>query len=87
MPRTVNRNGVAAADTLFASAQAAVKDSQFEQALYSRAWLYWAKAEWRDALAGFESLIAAFPEKAQHPPIQYYIDECRKNLEEKKNGS
>jgi len=53
---------------------------RLEQALYSKAWLYWAKNEWKQALAGFEDLIAAFPEKAQHPPIQHYMEECRNNL-------
>ena len=56
---------------------------RLEQALYSKAWLYWAKQEWKPALAGFDALIAAFPEKASHPPILHYMEECRKNMKEK----
>jgi len=51
-----------------------------EQALYSRAWLFWAKKDWPSGVAAFEALIAAYPAKAQHPPIVRYLEECRQGV-------
>jgi TolA-binding protein len=51
-----------------------------EQALFSRAWLFWAQREWQKSKTAFDALIAAYPEKTNHPPIVEYIEQCDKNL-------
>lgn len=48
-----------------------------EQALYTRAWLFWAGQDYAKAVVAFEDLIAAFPEKAKHPPIRYYLNDSK----------
>lgn len=51
-----------------------------EQALYMRGWYYWVAKDFPKALAGFQELVKAFPEKARHPPIAYYISDCERNI-------
>ncbi|MBI4471365.1 MAG: tetratricopeptide repeat protein [Acidobacteria bacterium] len=51
-----------------------------EQALFTKAWLFWAHKQWSPARAAFADLIAVYPEKANHPPIMEYVADCDKNL-------
>lgn len=51
-----------------------------EQALFTRAWLYWVGKQWVEAKAAFEELIRAYPEKALHEPIKAYLNDCEKGL-------
>ena len=57
-----------------------------EQAMFSKAWLYWAKKRWEKSKVAFEELITAYPEKKNHPPIMEYIEECEKNIAAKKGA-
>jgi len=43
-----------------------------EQALFARAWLLYAQMQWKPAVAAFEELAAAYPEKLKHAPVQEY---------------
>jgi outer membrane protein assembly factor BamD (BamD/ComL family) len=47
-----------------------------EQAMFARAWIYWSKNDWAKARVAFQDLIAAYPEKASHPPIMEYLAQC-----------
>ncbi|MCA1810120.1 MAG: tetratricopeptide repeat protein, partial [Lentisphaerae bacterium] len=51
-----------------------------QQALLTRAWLYWTVERWSEALSAFEDLCNAYPEKRDHPPIQGYIRDCEQGL-------
>ncbi len=51
-----------------------------EQALFSRAWLYWTQKKWVKAKSAFDDLIKAYPAKAEHAPIQEYISDCEKGI-------
>ena len=51
-----------------------------EQALFTKAWLCWAHKKWPEAKKGFDALLKAYPEKADHPPIRQYIQDCEKGL-------
>ncbi len=48
-----------------------------EQALFSKAWLYWAQGKWADAKPAFNELLKRYPEKADHPAIMKYIRDCQ----------
>ena len=50
------------------------------QALFSKAWLLWAKGRWRESKEAFDVLISEFPEKATHPPIMKYIEDCEHGM-------
>jgi tetratricopeptide (TPR) repeat protein len=56
------------------------KQFRGQQALFTRAWLYWAHGKWQPARAAFEDLVQAYPDVLQHPPIQEYIQQCDQNL-------
>jgi len=43
-----------------------------EQALFARAWLLTVHKQWKPAVAAFDDLAAAYPEKLLHPPVQRY---------------
>lgn len=47
-----------------------------EQALFSKAWLYWAQQKWDEAQPAFNELLKRYPEKAEHPAIMKYIRDC-----------
>ncbi len=51
-----------------------------EQALFSKAWLLWTRNRWADSRAAFEELIRHYPEKAIHPPIMRYIEDCEEGI-------
>ncbi len=51
-----------------------------EQALFSKAWLLWTRKRWTEARAAFDDLITHYPEKAVHPPIVKYIEDCEKGM-------
>jgi TolA-binding protein len=51
-----------------------------EQALYTRAWLLWTQKQWKTSLAAFQDLTKSYPQKAIHPPIVAYMQECERNL-------
>jgi tetratricopeptide (TPR) repeat protein len=46
------------------------------QALFSKAWLLWTQSKWKEAREAFNVLIREYPEKATHPPIMKYIEDC-----------
>ncbi|MCA1809708.1 MAG: tetratricopeptide repeat protein, partial [Lentisphaerae bacterium] len=51
-----------------------------QQAMLTRAWLLKIDKKWADAKIAFEALIAAYPHKADSPPIITYIEECEKAI-------
>ena len=53
-----------------------VGSQRHEQALYTRAWLFWAQRQWPQAVEAFEDLIQAYPEKSHHPAITRYIEQA-----------
>ena len=48
-----------------------------EQALFAKAWLLTAHGKGKEAVAAFENLAAAYPEKMKQPPIQRYLAEAK----------
>jgi tetratricopeptide (TPR) repeat protein len=56
------------------------KQFRGQQAMFTRAWLYWAHGKWQPARAAFEDLVKAYPDVLQHPPIQEYIQQCDQHL-------
>jgi len=63
-------------------------DFRGEQALYTRAWLYWTQKQWAEGKGAFEDFIRAYPEKAVEPAIQEYIRDCENGLlKNKRAGS
>lgn len=55
-----------------------------EQALYTKAWLFWIQHDWKAALGAFNDLIKSYPSKASQPAIQRYVEECKKAAENNK---
>jgi len=51
-----------------------------EQALFSKAWLLWTRQRWTESKAAFDELIRNYPEKAVHPPIMKYMEDCEKGI-------
>jgi len=80
------RKWEAAAKLCETVAQNFPKQARGQQALFTRAWLYWAHQKWQPARAAFDDLLQAYPSVAQHPPIQNYIEQCENNLGKGKAG-
>lgn len=55
-----------------------------EQALFARAWLLTVHKQWKAALAAFDDLAAAFPEKLLHPPVQRYWELAQQGAQTEK---
>jgi tetratricopeptide (TPR) repeat protein len=55
-----------------------------EQALYTRAWLFWSAHDYAKAVPAFQDLVTAFPETAKHPPILYYISDSEQKVRAQK---
>jgi hypothetical protein len=54
-----------------------------QQAMFARAWLLKINRRWVEAKSAFEALIAAYPHKADSPPIKAYIEECNNAIAKK----
>ncbi len=51
-----------------------------EQALLTKAWLYWTKKDWGKASKAFSELTAAYPLTLHHEPIRNYIRDCEEGM-------
>ncbi|HEV7406484.1 MAG TPA: tetratricopeptide repeat protein [Chthoniobacteraceae bacterium] len=56
------------------------KSARGEQALFTRAWLYWAHEKWKLSRSAFDDYLRAYPEAIEHPPIKDYIRDCDEGL-------
>jgi tetratricopeptide (TPR) repeat protein len=56
------------------------KSARAEQALFTRAWLYWAHQRWHLGRAAFEDYLRAYPEAIEHPPVKTYIRDCDEGI-------
>lgn len=77
-PRGEWKKAVAMCDELIATFP---KGSfRHEQAVFSKAWLFWVHKQWQPALDGFELLMRDYPASATHAPILEYVSDCREKL-------
>ena len=51
-----------------------------EQAMFVRAWLYWAWKDYQTALPLYEEYGKAYPSSKKQPAIQNYIKQCREKI-------
>lgn len=51
-----------------------------QQASFIKAWIYWLRKDWAKAHQAFMDLVSAYPETAQHQPIQDYIQDCEEGI-------
>ncbi|MDO9543199.1 MAG: tetratricopeptide repeat protein [Kiritimatiellia bacterium] len=57
-----------------------------EQAMFIKAWLCWTRKDWTKAFRAFNDLVSAYPETAQHKPIQDYIRDCEQGIQNARGG-
>ncbi len=56
------------------------KSARGEQALFTKAWLYWAHQRWTLSRPAFDEYLRAYPEAIEHPPIKAYLRDCEEGL-------
>lgn len=57
-----------------------------QQAVFIKAWIYWTMKDWAKAHPAFMDLVSAYPETAQHKPIQDYIRDCEEGIRKHGGG-
>ena len=57
-----------------------------QQAVFIKAWIYWRNKDWTKARQTFSDLVSAYPETAQHKPIQDYIRDCEQGIRDTRQG-
>ena len=58
-------------------------DRLAEQAMFTKAWLYWTQKEWAKGKKAFAELLARYPERGTHPPVRRYISDCEAGMSAK----
>ena len=56
------------------------KSARGGQALFSRAWLYWAHEKWKLSRSAFDDYLRVYPEAIEPQPIKDYIRDCEEGL-------